>query len=370
MKNRFIVLTVITAMAFLGYLSFTVVSPKSQAVNAAKKTYTGTAYVSGMGGHFAKADITIDPNDTENPVKVKNLDRVVIGDKTTHPTHDPRIDTEDKNVMFWSTYKLDPGKKVHVGKSDLKTGNVIKDIALDVDARVKSAAPLYCGSGQTKNSFMPIMMATESYVDVFDKKDFTHKHRVFFDELGYKAGGYKFFHGTNTPDMKGFVITVNLAENGKGTGKIDVLMLDLKELENGKVKVLAKNTLTGEPDKTITFRQFFTKDGKYLLQSGGDRFFLVDAKTLKLIDEEMITGGENHDAMPTPDGKYAMLTLRQPVTVKIEEGTKTVTDGTLQIYDIDAKKLVGKPVSVCNTCHGDMGIKESAILCGLDGNLQ
>ena len=33
--------------------------------------------------------------------------------------------------MFWSTYKLDPQGKMHVGKSDLKTGNVIKDVAID-----------------------------------------------------------------------------------------------------------------------------------------------------------------------------------------------------------------------------------------------
>jgi hypothetical protein len=97
-------------------------------------------------------------------------------------------------------------------------------------------------------------------------------------------------------------------------------MLDLNELENGKVKVLAKNTITGEPGKTITFRETFSKDGKYLLQSGGDRFFLIDAKTLKLIDEEMMTAGENHDAMPTPDGKYALLTLRQALKIGIGKG--------------------------------------------------
>lgn len=368
MKKRIFNVVFITAIAFFSYLAFIAANSITQIATAAKNMYTGTIYVAGHGGHFAKADVSIDPNNAQDPIKVNKLDRIIIGDKTTHQTHDARIDAEDKNLMFWSTYKLDPNNKVHVGKSDLKTGNVIKDVALDIDARTKGPAPLYCGSGQTKNSFIPVIMATEAYIDVFDKKDLQHKHRVFLNELGYKPGGYLFFHGTNTPDMKGFIVAVNLAENGKPSGKIDLLMLDLKELENGKVKVLAKNTITGEPGKTITFRETFSKDGKYLLQSGGDRFFLVDAKTLKLIDEEMMTLGENHDAMPLPDGKYALITLRQALKIGIEEGTKTITDGTVQVYDMTAKKLIGKPVSVCDSCHAGMAIKESAILCGLDGN--
>lgn len=369
MKRRILIVAVITAIAFFSYLSFTTVDTKTQTATASKNMYTGTIYVAAMGGHFAKADITIDPNDSSDPIKVSHLDKIDIGDKTSHPTHDARIDSVDRNLMFWSTYKLDKNNKVHVGKSDLKTGNVIKDVALDLDPRTKPG-PLYCGSGQSKDSFIPVIMATEAYIDVFDKKDLKLQHRVFLDELGYKAGGYMFFHGTNTPDMKGFAMAINLAENGKPNGKIDLLMLDLNELEKGKVKVLAKNMITGEPGKTITFRQYFTNDGKYLLQSGADRFFLIDGKTLKLIDEEMLTDGENHDAMPTPDGKYALLTLRQPVKVKLDEGTKTVTDGSVQLYDIAAKKVVGKPASTCLKCHEDMKITESAVLCGLDGNFK
>jgi hypothetical protein len=374
MKKKTYVVVGITVLAFLCYLAFTAVTSKTQTATAAKKMYNATIYVATMGGHFAKADITIDPNNTENPIKVNNLDKIDIGDKTSHPTHDARIDDKDRNLMFWSTYHVDKNGKVHVGKSDLKTGNVIEDVALDLDARTKPG-PIYCGSGQTKDSFIPVVMASMpadsvAYIDVFDKKDLKLKHRVFLDELGYKPGGYLFYHGTNTPDMKKFVVVINLAENGKPIGKIDLLMLDLKELENGKVKVLTKNTITGEPGKTITFRQYFTADGKYLLQSGADRFYLLDGKTLKLIDEEMMTNGENHDSMPTPDGKYALLTLRQPIKVKLDEGSKDITDGSIQLYDMTAKKIVGKPASTCRKCHEDMHIDESAILCGIDGNFK
>jgi len=355
MKKRILIVVLITAIAFFSYLAFTAVDKTSQTATAAKKMYAGTIYVAAMGGHFAKADITIDPNNSENPITVNNLDKIDIGDKDSHPTHDARIDATDRNLMFWSTYHVDKNNKVHVGKSDLKTGNVIKDVALDLDPK-------------TKPGSMPA--DSVAYIDVFDKKDLKLKHRVFLDELGYKPGGYLFYHGTNTPDMKKFVVVINLAENGKPIGKIDLLMLDLKELENGKVKVLTKNTITGEPGKTITFRQYFTADGKYLLQSGADRFYLLDGNTLKLIDEELLSVGENHDAMPTPDGKYALLTLRQPIEVKLDEGVKHITDGSVLLYDMTAKKVVGKPASTCRQCHEDLHIEESAILCGLDGNFK
>jgi len=360
----------VAAVAAAGYLAVSVVDPETPVATAAGKSYTGMVYVSAMGGHFAAADLTIDPN-AKNPIKINSLDMLTIGDKNTHATHDPRIDINDRNVMFWSTYKLDPNGKVHVGKTDLKTGEVIMDVAVDIDPRTGGPMPLYCGSGQTKDSYMPVMMAklgTEAYIDVFDKKTLTLQRRVFLNELGYTGKNYMFFHGINTPDLKGFVVAINLVEDGKPNGKVDLVLLDLPLLEKeGKIKVLAKNTVTGEPGKTITFREFFTEDGKFLLQSGGDRMFVLDANTLQLVDRVM-TPGENHDAMPTPDGKYALLTLRQKINIPATEDT--IVDGTLQLYDLKAKKMVGEPVSVCYACHKDMGIKGNAILCGIDGNLK
>lgn len=367
MKKRFIFIIGILAVVSFSYFVFNIGNSGTNVASAAKKTYSGILYIAGMGGHFAKADVTIDPNDSENPIKINgDLSRVVIGKKETHPTHDPRIDVNDRNAMFWSTYKTDPDGKVHVGKSDLKSRKVIKDVAVPIDARSKGPMPIYCASGQTKTSYIPVTMATEAYIDVFDKSDLKHKHRVFLNELGYTPGTYKFFHGTNTPDMKGFIVAINLVKEGKGVGKIDLIMLDLPSLENGKVKVLAKNTITGDPAKTIIFRESFTSDGKLLLQAAGDRMYLIDAKTLKPLDEEMVTG-DNHDVMPTPDGKYAILTLRQAIDVKDKEG-KNITDGTIQLYDMGAKKLVGKSVSVCYSCHETEDVKGSAVLCGLDGN--
>jgi hypothetical protein len=358
-------------LVFAVYMSYTTVDSEAPEAVAKGKTYSGTMYVAGHGGHFAKAEIVIDPSNKKNPLKVKNLGMIRIGNTNTHKTHDARIDAVDNSKMYWSTYKLDKEigvekRMVHVGVSDLNTGKVIKDVPVKLDDRAKWTGALYCGSGQSKKSFLPVTMTGEAYIDVFAKGTLKHKHRVFLDELGYKEN-YLFMHGVNNPAMTAFAVPINQTSKwsapnkpGKTLGKVDMVVLDLPALEKGKVKVLAKNTVTGDPKKTKTFRGTYTPDGKLLLQSGGDRLYVLDGKTMKLVNEVLPLAGENHDAMATPDSKYAVLTLRTKPSPKIK-------DGTLQLYDIKKKKLLGKPVSVCIGCHENMGISGSAVLCGLDG---
>jgi hypothetical protein len=365
--RKSLVLVLALAVVVGGY--FALANHTAVAVGAAKG-YSGTVYVAGEGGHFAKMDVSIDPSSAD-PISVKGLDRIVVGSSKDHPVHDARIDAKDRNTMYWSTIGPDPDKNVHAGKIDLATGKVTKDVALPIDARgQKWTGAIYCGSGQTKSSFLPVTMTVEAYIDVFDKATMEHKARVFLDKIGYPAGSYLFFHGTNTPDGKKFVVAINLTNaDGKMNGNIDLVMLDIAALEKGKVKKLATGRLTGSPGETITFRQTFTPDGKYLLQAGGDRFFVVDAKSLKLVKEVMLDEGQNHDIMPTPDGKYAIYTLRSPSGKQDAEG-KNIIDGTISLYDLQAQKKLGKPVSACLGCHEKMGLSGSVGLCGLDANLK
>lgn len=376
MKKKVALIVLIVALTASGYLGITLLDSGTPQATAAKKTYSATVYIAGMGGHFAKADVVIDPNNSDNPIKLDALDKIDIGTKETHPTHDARIDVNDRNTMFWSTYVLDPNGKMHVGKSDLKTGNVIKDIALDPDPRAKGQKPLYCASGQTKENFIPVYMGSEGFIDVFDKKDLTHKHRLFISDIGYKdPNSYIYVHGINSNNMKTFIVAINQkGDDGKANGKVDFVLVDLPSLEQGKWKVLAKNTLTGEPRKTLTFRQYFSTDDKLIYQSAGDRLWVLDASTLKLVDEKMTPGGgEIHDAMPTIDGKYALLTVRTMADACDIEGKpiagKSVMDGVLMLYDADTKKIMPKSTSTCLECHKGMGLGEkTATLCGLDAN--
>ncbi len=375
MKKGILIAAAVLALVLLSNFLLTVIDSETSFASATGQTYSATVYVAGMGGHFAKADVTIDPANTTEPVKIVSLDRIVIGNNKTHPTHDARIDVNDAHTLFWSTYVLDPQGKMHVGKSDLTTGKVIKDIALTPDPRsMGTKPPLYCASGQSKKDYMPVFMGMEGYVDVFDKVTMRHKHRVWISDLGYRKGTYKFVHGINSPDMKSFLLAVNQAKEGMGTGDVDFILVDMASLEKGKFKQIAKNTLKGEPDKTITFRQYFSHDGKFIFQSAADRLWVLDAKTLKLVDEKMMPeGSQLHDAMPTPDGKYALLTVRSVTSGCDTEGKpmegKDITDGVLMLYDAGAKKLNDKQVSTCLSCHKGIGLGDrNAVLCGLDAN--
>ncbi len=381
MKKRLFVVVAVAVFAFFGYLALTAVDSQSPVAVAAGNTYSGTVYVAGHGGHFAQADLTLDPSNAADPIKINKLDKMDIGNKDTHVNHDARIDSGDRNVMFWATYKLDPTGKMHVGKSDLKTGKVIKDIALTPDPRAtggEKKMPLYCASGQSKNFFLPVFMGVEAYVDVFDKKDLSHKHRVFISDLGYAKGTYQFGHGTNSPDMKSFILSMNQVKDGKMTGDVDFVTVDMAALEKGKFKQIAKNTLKGTANKTITFREYYSNDGKLVYQSAGDRLWVIDAKTLKMVDEKMMPeGSQNHDAMTTPDDKFALLTVRTVTAACDAEGKAImkegkgvdITDGTFMLYDASAKKLNEKSTSTCLACHKGMGLGDkTAVLCGLDAN--
>lgn len=365
MRNKLVSLSRLSVLALIGVLAATAAVTHDAVSAAAKRIYSGTLYVAGMGGHFAKAEVTIDPSNAKQPIRIDALDRIVIGSKDTHPTHDPRIDAKDRTKMYWSTYRRDPAGKLHVGVSDLKTGEVLKDVPLALDGRAKTDKAVYCASGQTQNAFIPVTMTDEPYIDIVDKATLELKHRVF---LGYKPGETKFYHGTNSPDLKKFFLAVNRATNGEANGKIDLLMLDLPALENGTVKVLAKNTIAGEPGDTLTFRQYFSADGKRIYQSGADRLLVIDATSLKLVGKAMMPDGiEAHDAMPTPDGRYVVMPVRKMVAAPGTEG-KELMDGLLMLYDVGTRKLVNKPVSVCAACHAQIGLHTSAVLCGVDGN--
>jgi len=341
--------------------------------------YSGKLYVAGHGGHIAVAEVQIDPT-AEKPISITNLDRIEIGTPKSHPFHDVRIDSSNRDLLFYSTYKLDaeegPNKgKLHFGSVDLKGEKTIKDVALAPDARATADGGFtganYCASGQSTNFYFPVTMAMEGYIDVIDKKTMEQKHRVFVDSLVGKAG-YQFMHGNTSPDLKTFLLVVNKAsgtpkEGWATTGELALFLLDVPSLEKGELKVLQQATLAGgNPKSTITFRQYFTPDGKYILQSANDLFYVLDGKTLAMVAKENRQDGMNHDAFPTPDSKYAILAMRKKG--QWEGCNEPIQDGVIQLYDIENKKLLGGGESVCYACHKGEKITKDSILCGLDGN--
>lgn len=352
---------------------------------AEAKTYNATFYVAGMGGHFAKAETVIDPSNTK-PITVKNLTKVDIGTRATHPVHDARIDVNDRNTMFWSTYQADKSDALkdknvtHVGKTDLKTGEVTLDVQVDIPSEASKDKSLYCASAQSKDSFIPISMANKGYIDVFNKSDLARTQRVFLEGTEADIGKpYKFYHGTNSNDMSRMVLAINESDVPHGTtvGKLHVITVDLNEFVKGNVKVINKAVLPGAEKKTVSFRQYYSNDDKMIANATGDRLFVLDANTLEVIDSEMLSGiEETHDAIFTPDDKYIVITSRyKNALANCEDPQKPkdgefVMDGHLRLYDVEAKKFIGESTSVCLTCHDKEGLTEHAVLCGLDANWQ
>ncbi len=379
----------LVAVGALTFGSMGLVSP----VRAEK--YDATVYVAGMGGHFAKAVVSIDPN-SPAPIQLKSLDRIEIGDDESHPTHDARIDVNKRDLMFWSTYHIDPETGApHVGATDLKTGKVLMDINAPIPKKGQSnTKSVYCASGQTKDFYFPITMTDRAYIDVFKKSNLERVTSIFLEGTEADPGvPYLFYHGSNSPDMSKMLISVNEADKQHGTviGKIQLMLLDAKALEKGEVKLLKKEVIPGNAGKTMNFRSSWSPDGKLIALSGADTMYVVDAETLKLVDRQpMGKLEENHDAMFTPDGKYIIATSRTKALsmgsapkISLENpycakeiapdklGNDDYTmDGQLKLYDVASKKFVGMATSVCLPCHNEEGVEQHAVLCGLDANFK
>ncbi|MCL6471407.1 MAG: hypothetical protein K6T91_01135 [Firmicutes bacterium] len=351
---------------------------EKQAANDTKpeaSTIEGTIYLPGEGGHIAVAKIAIDPAKDE-PIAIKNLDRIKLGAAETNATHDIRIDA-DKNVAFSSAIVKDASAGgIHVDKIDLSTLQVTKDIATPVPPRYVGG-PFYCASGQSDDAFLPVIMGYEGSIDVFDKETLELKHRVQFDDPQI-GKDYIFAHGTNTPDKKQFLLALNVTAPGKGgeapprsSGDLKFCLLDMESLLQGTLKINKVNTIAADTT-AIAFRQTFTSDGKYLLQAARDRILVIDGSTLQLVKKiDVPKEGEDqiecHDIMPTPDGKYAVAALRVPVGK--DSAGKAINDGKVALVDLEKGTIVGKQTSICYKCHNDYtSLKgKGANLCGIDG---
>ncbi len=339
------------------------------AVAGAADSYAGTLYIAGMGGHIAKVDVKIDPSKAD-PITVVNLGRLTLNDdpavsKKAYPVHDVRID-HAKNVMFWSAFVPD-GDGVRAGKLDLASGKALSDVKLSKDPKL-TMAPMYCGSGQTKDKFMPVIMGYQGYIDIIDKGSMKLERRVFLDNPKIPKN-YVWAHGVNSPNGKEFALWMSLSDTAgkypRGNDKRQaVLILDMPALLGGDIKVLRETMLESDPNASAFFRGYYTSDGKQLLISGRDRNWVLDAKTLKVVAQTAnLPGVETHDMQPLPGDRYALLTQRVPMD--IAPGKKGV-DGQIELYDVVRKQRVGKTVSVCEACHKPANIQTTAVLCGID----
>ncbi|MCA1766002.1 MAG: hypothetical protein LC633_07130 [Desulfobulbaceae bacterium] len=355
---------------------------------ATPDTYEGTVYIAGHGAHFAKVDLVIDPSNTTDPITTATLSRVQVAPAgapaTDYWLHDARIDDD---TLYWATYKADQYGYLHYGSLDMTSGTVISDnsIAPDCRSTAGTSTSFYCASGQTDTHYMTITMTNEGYITVIPKDTVLGNNlltdapetcpppNVFLNDIVGDLD-YFFIHGSTSPDNSKFLVTFN---DNVNTGTSNLYMLDADSVVAGSPVLdttVTTNTATvtgdgsGPFDATITFRSNWTQDGSKIMLSGADRFYVIDADTLAVengAEGDNTIAGQNHDALPTTDGAYALLTLR---TKPYEGDNAGNMDGEIQLYDVEDGAPIGNSVSVCNSCHGATD-ERNAILCGLDGEI-
>lgn len=354
-----------------------------------KTIYRGTLYMaSTSGGHVAVVPVTIDPSNAAAPITVGTLKRMQLRDSAgaqagtgagnmSHNFHDVRI---DGNRLYYSTIMPDMDGNAHVGWVDLVTTTYHDAV---IDAVPGGTGMVYCGSGRSATHFVPMTMSGAPYIDAIPLSSITNgatlssaaeTRRTYVSSFRGGNTNFAFAHGINNPGQTQLFVAVNETNGVSRIGSVTGYLLDMAEVEAGAVDPMnvTSRTIAGlGASSTIAFRSSYTPDGTKILQAGADRLLVLDAATLDPLDNNTTIGGayaangvENHDVMPTPDGKYAILALRFRYT------NGGWMDSGLQLYDLTAKHTIGNPVTTCLTCHtGGAADDRNRATCGVDGTL-
>ena len=208
------------------------------------------------------------------------------------------------------------------------------------------------------------------------------KGDVFLDSI-LPDKNYYHSHNSTSTDRKKMLVTINKSVEpyGATTGVTDLYVLDADKMAQGEVvKLQGAVSIGANTPKNVVFRSTWTQDDTKITVSGKDRLWVIDAATLAPLngsdgDKNLYSSStntstyfENHDAMPTTDGKYAIYTLRTKPHTGADASKK---DGELWLYDLTNNKKIGVGVSVCNDCHiSQLGAPRDATLCGIDGKLE
>jgi cytochrome c553 len=348
----------------------------ASAATAAPGTYAGKVYAAGVGGHMAVVNVSIDPTNASAPLTISRLDRIRLGSSQDYGFHDVRIDRTRGRAgkLFWSTINADSVGGYRYGRVDLASGRV--DCEVQIPLPAGSAAPGYCGSGQSANKYLPVWMGTRGFVDVIDKDTCALEKRIYLDQIPGMPPYWSMAHGTNKEDFSEMTFAINLLDSaGALLNQGKLVNVDMASLLAGTPVITAIGPDVQGPANTTFFRQEWTPDGSTMIQGGKSAFYRFDATLQEQCRYQLpIENGhqdENHDAVLVPNSDYAVMQLRRWVDMGL---SVPVLDGQLQLVKVSTCEPIGTPVSMCVACHNKNGmIKESNprldgkfVSCGLD----
>jgi hypothetical protein len=347
----------------------------TSAASAPAGAYAGKVYAAGVGGHMAVVNLSVDPANEVAPLRVSRLERIRLGSAQNYGFHDVRIDRTRGRAgkLFWSTINADSTGGYRYGRVDLANGRV--DCEVQIPLPAGSAAPGYCGSGQSADKYLPVWMGTRGFVDVIDKDTCVLEKRVYLDQIPGMPPYWSMAHGTNTKDFATMTISLNLLDaSGVALNQGMLVNLDMASLLAGAPVITASGPAVQGPAKTIFYRQEWTPDASTLVQGGKAAFYRFDANLTEqcrgLLPLENGKQTETHDLTLVPDSDYAVMHLRRWMDYGL---SVPVLDGQLQLVEVSTCRTVGPPVSMCAGCHSKNGmVKESPgldsrwISCGLD----
>jgi len=330
MTKRLVIALMVLSLIALGasavFAGEAASSGKGSSYNFGPKL-SGLAYVQTHGGHVAVVDLADG-----------SLKRIVHGKPSDALTLSP-----DNKTLY--VFSLDGFAK----EIDLASGKQTEWTKL---------GKKHCGSNIAPDGTVWVSDMADGKVYVYDPK--TKKLADSFDVGAKSICGVNFSKDGKTAyisDMPGGFVSVVDVKTKKVKGKIEGV-------------------------GNFIHRAEITPDGKELWQSEGNELkagqaygvgyaeeggapggvAIVDLKSGKVKDF-IITGGNPHDVDFTPDGKYAVVAVRQ-----IPERD----DSALVIVDTKTKRVV-KEYSACKKCHGAIGVQIPAdkdggrpFLCGVD----
>ncbi len=275
------------------------------ATGASALDLKGIAYVQGHGGHIAVIDLATG----------------AVGRFSHGKPSDAVTVSKDGNTLF--TFSLDGYAKqinVNTGKQTAWT----------------RLGQKHCGSNYAPDGTIWVSDMKDGKIYVYDPK----KNKLV----------------DSFPVAKS-ICGINFSKDGKYCYVSDMPGGFISVVNVRTKKVVSKINGVGN----FIHRAAITPDGKYLWQSEGNELAngkpvgvgytstggspggvsIVDVKTGKVVDF-VLTGGNPHDVDFTPDGRYAVVAVRQ---------MPERTDSALMIVNTKTKRIV-KMYSACKSCHG------------------